>query len=154
MKKFNNRVCSEEGCYEEYTPLGPAAKYCPSCALSRSRESGIRSTREYRIRNGLVKNPGVGKGGANAKYKEDSQYSTGIARFQNIRSRIKKERRYCERCGEDLTNASRYHWCVHHRDHDRSHNDDKNLELLCKSCHQIEHECHKAFEGATTIRKE
>jgi hypothetical protein len=50
-----------------------------------------------------------------------------------------------------LISVGKYEWVVHHRDHDRSNNVDENFELLCKRCHQIEHECHKAFEGAEVI---
>lgn len=151
MSKFKDRKCSNVNCDTIYTPRGPASKYCYRCSEANRKESDRRRAQAYRIRKGLVEKPGVGKGGANKQYREDSQYKSGISRFQKMRSKIKDERRYCERCNKDLINASRYHWCVHHRNHNRSINDDYNLELLCKRCHQLEHDCHKAFEGATTI---
>ena len=32
---------------------------------------------------------------------------------------------------------------VHHKDHNRKNNVESNFELLCKRCHQVEHECWK-----------
>ena len=81
-------------------------------------------------------------------------YKDGSYTYETIRSEIKQDIRFCERCDTDLTNATRYFWVVHHKDHDHYNNDRDNLELLCRRCHQIEHECWKAFEGATTISKE
>jgi 5-methylcytosine-specific restriction endonuclease McrA len=34
---------------------------------------------------------------------------------------------------------------VHHRNRDRSDNQLENLEVLCRSCHQREHEAHRNF---------
>lgn len=47
---------------------------------------------------------------------------------------------------------------MHHKDHNRKNNREENFELLCKRCHQVEHECWKNLpngyrEGATTIPK-
>jgi 5-methylcytosine-specific restriction endonuclease McrA len=39
----------------------------------------------------------------------------------------------CNRCG------SKKYLLVHHKDRDRENNDDSNLEVLCKACHQKEH---------------
>ena len=43
----------------------------------------------------------------------------------------------CTRCqsGKNLL--------VHHKDEDRTNNDLSNLEVLCRRCHQMEHECWK-----------
>lgn len=151
MPIFNPRECALEDCSEIFTPTGPAAKFCPTCAKQRMAECIRRSAYADKLRKGQIKKPGVGKGGNNAKGIEDSNYRNGISYFLKIRGQIHKERRYCNRCDRDLLGASRYHWAVHHIDHDRTNNADENFELLCKKCHQIEHECHKAFEGAETI---
>lgn len=154
MPKFKERLCGLQDCTNSFVPSGPASKFCDNCALERRRLSSCTRTANYRVRNNLIKKPGVGKGGNNAKGIEDSQYSTGIASFQTIkRSTLKEKISECQRCHTDLSNAGRYEWCVHHIDHSRSNNDYSNLELLCKRCHQIEHECHKAFESAETIEK-
>ena len=149
MRIFSNRTCE---CGNEYIPKGPAARFCPICADEKRKEAGRRGTQNYRIRNGLIQNPGVGKGGANKKGSEDNQYRTGIVYFMKNRRRLKDERRYCERCELDLADATRYQWVIHHRDHNRENNVDSNFELLCKRCHQIEHDCETAFlSRATTI---
>lgn len=88
---------------------------------------------------------GVGKGGANRKGAEDEQFTSGIGYFHKSTHRIRRERRFCERCHKDLINVGRYFWCVHHRDRNRANNCDENFELLCKRCHQIEHNCIEAL---------
>lgn len=77
----------------------------------------------------------------NDKYTEDSQYKNGIGFFLRMRSVIKEERRFCERCGKDLKGVGRYLWAVHHKDHNHYNNILENFELLCKGCHQKEHQC-------------
>ena len=69
------------------------------------------------------------------------------------RARYKDKIRFCERCNKDLKNATHYLWVMHHIDRNKTNNplDSSNWELLCKRCHQIEHECWLAFEGAPTI---
>jgi hypothetical protein len=91
-------------------------------------------------------NIGVGKGGSNLKFKADPQYRNGIGNFHRLKREMRLAITACERCGKDLTDVSRYEWCVHHKDHDRTHNVRENLEMLCKRCHQVEHECHKALK--------
>jgi len=88
---------------------------------------------------------GVGKGGANAVGKADDQYRNGICYFRRRRHEIRAERKNCERCGKNLTDAKAGEWAVHHRDRDRSNNADANLELLCKRCHQLEHNCQASL---------
>lgn len=88
---------------------------------------------------------GVGKGGANAKGTEDSQYKNGIGLFLSVVSTIREEVRFCERCDKDLLYVGIGEWATHHRDHDRSNNVRENFELLCKRCHQLEHECYENF---------
>lgn len=75
------------------------------------------------------------------------KYVSGIGLFFRARKIYKDSVRYCERCGKDLKDAGRYMWCVHHKDHDRTHNTGDNFELLCKSCHQREHECAKQLKN-------
>lgn len=144
-RKLKDKNC--QMCGNIYSPTGSCSKFCDACRPESLRLLAIKGTRDYRIRNGLIQIPGVGKGGNAMKGIQDSSYKTGIAYFQNSRKRIKDERRYCERCKKDLLEATRYHWVVHHRDHDRTHNIDENFELLCKRCHQLEHNCHLAFNG-------
>lgn len=151
MPKFNMKSCENPGCDSVFMPTGPAARFCQECAAEIRKARNRDNSQRFRIAHGLVEKPGVGKGGNNRKGHEDSQYTTGIGGFMNIRRVIKEQRRYCNRCDKDLIDAGRYEWVVHHIDHDRTNNSEDNFELLCKRCHQVEHECHTAFERAETI---
>lgn len=85
---------------------------------------------------------------------EHWNYQKGKYVNETIRREFRNEHRYCEQCKTDLLNANRWQWVLHHKDHNHFNNDPSNWQLLCKRCHQIEHECWLAFEGATTISKE
>lgn len=108
-------------------------------------------TAAYRARKGLIKNPGVGKGGFPHSGKLHPNYKHGFYVAQTQSRQYKDKVRYCERCGEDLHDATRHKWVMHHKDHNHANHDISNLELLCKRCHQIEHKCWRAFEGSETI---
>ena len=136
------------GCGLEFSPIRKDQQYCKRQDCLRKRE------RERNKRRALTWKPetvGVGKGGSNKVGSEHVQYSTGKGTLNRLRHKIKKEVRYCEYCGADLKNASSKSWCIHHVDRDRTNNMRANLCLLCKRCHQVEHKCWEAFEGATTI---
>ena len=140
-----------ETCSVEYLGSNPS-RYCLNCKEIHKLESQRRRTYAYQLRNSLIKNPGVGKGGANLGGTLDSQYKTGISLFRKIGKKIKAEIRYCERCSKDLSNVNNYSWVIHHIDHDSTNNVESNFELLCKSCHQIEHKCYLSFsKRAETI---
>ncbi len=143
MATMKPKLCND--CGQEFIPKGPAGKYCEVHAEERRKECGRRGTQSYRIRHGLIQKPGVGKGGNNAKGPEDSQHTTGIMFFQRNRRYYRDLWKLCNRCEKDLTEAGRYEWVIHHRDHDRTNNVEENFELLCKKCHQIEHDCHEHF---------
>lgn len=144
-------------CGKSYTPRGTASKYCVQCAEALRKEKARIGTQKYRIRNGLIEKPGVGSGG-NQLGEKNHRYTTGISSvFIAEGKRMKDELGYCERCGADLTNASPHEWCCHHKDHDRTNNVRSNFELVCKRCHQLEHDCVKNLpnmERATTISQE
>lgn len=143
MKTYN-KICKE--CDVPFLGTGPTAKFCEPCAEIKRKEAELRGSYNHKLRKGLIKNPGVGKGGNQGSGSEHHSFKNGLGcNFQSQRRRIKEERRYCERCSKDLLEATRYEWCIHHKDHDRSNNVDSNFELLCKKCHQVEHDCHLAF---------
>ena len=77
---------------------------------------------------------------------ESPCYKTGIGKFFRYRKSLHNIEKHCHRCGKDLTNANRYEWVVHHKDHNRQHNTVDNFEILCKSCHQLEHKCGAALQ--------
>lgn len=66
--------------------------------------------------------------------KNHPNYKNGF--FSN-RSKIKREKpKKCERYGYDEHPEILQ---VHHKDRNRSNNEEKNLELLCPNCHFLEH---------------
>lgn len=145
--RFKDRQC--KSCGVSYTPTGPAHKYYVKCGKEREKLSPYKAILEYRIRQGSK--VGVGKGGAVKRGKDHPKYSSGEGWFQSYSAQYKAKINRCERCGKDLTDATSAEWACHHRDHDRTNQTPENIELLCKRCHQIEHDCHKAIQGATTI---
>lgn len=154
MKVFKDKPCRY--CNKTFQPQAPCNLYCSDECFKavfipkqrkRSYDAWAKKVREE----GREHVIGVGRGGSTKKWKEDSQYKNGLGQFNRLRKKMKEEINQCQRCSKDLSNASHAGWACHHKDHDRSNNVPENLELLCKRCHQIEHECWKAFEGATTI---
>lgn len=98
---------------------------------------------------------------ANGTIDPTSDFSSTYQHRQ-VRNNLRIERRYCERCGKDLTtkHITKYDWVVHHRDHDRSNDNTNNFELLCKQCHQTHHlvKCEKTgrfiSQSSETISEE
>lgn len=147
MRTFKEKQCAI--CNKNYIPKGSSSKYCSDeCAAiyAKTRQKDYQD--KYNRKKG--RQVGVGSGGLTGFGKDNFNYKNGIGIFAKIRRSIKEEIRYCERCNTDLLHVDRFHWCVHHKDHDRTHNERDNLELLCKRCHQIEHNCIQAFEGVET----
>lgn len=121
-------------------------------ALDKRKEKARVNIAASRAASGKIKKPGVGKGGNPYRGADHPSYKHGKYMFEHLRYEVKEEMVHCERCDKDLTDAGQYWWVVHHKDHNQYNNARTNLELLCKRCHQIEHECHLAFtKGATTI---
>lgn len=157
MAKINyealpSRTC--EYCKKEYKPTGPAQKTCTTCrkhieSVTSQVYHDIARIKKYGT------HEGIGSGNTQGRGKEHHSYKNGTGLFLTLRKQVREEVRYCEDCGKDLKDVSKYHWCVHHIDYDRTHNDRENLKLLCKRCHQVEHDCIRNIaEGATTISKE
>lgn len=123
-------------CGKSYTPTGPCSKYCSKECKAKvwTREVLSKLVYDSQVRRGIIKQPGVGTGHGQGlgpthhSYKPDAPH-----RFRDHMKNV------CERCG------SRKFLCGHHKDRDRSNNEPENIETLCKSCHQKEHECHKNF---------
>jgi predicted nucleic acid-binding Zn ribbon protein len=147
MRKFNKKECSV--CGNTYTPIGSCSKYCSDeCKKVILRSKQKEYSARYNKKRG--REVGVGSGGLTKSGKDNFNYKTGLGIFAKLRPIIKEKIRYCERCNKDLINATRYEWCIHHKDHNRNNNSEDNFELLCKRCHQIEHNCIKALEGVET----
>lgn len=143
------KECPE--CHNMFKPTGQNHKYCTtSCQLVSNVEK--RKISRYKCARKRGVHVGVGKGGRTGSGKDNHNYKHGWGICINNRARIKQERRYCEDCGKDLVDATHYMWVVHHIDHNKYNNpeDGSNWKLLCKKCHQREHKCWLALEGATT----
>jgi len=132
-------------CSQLFVPKGPAGRYCETCSKIKYKEAKVREIRARAIM------PGVGKGGYPHRGEAHPRFKHGRYTYETTRHEIKQARRYCERCEKDLDAAVHYQWVIHHRDHNQYNYHIGNLELLCTSCHLIEHGIKKPFEGATTI---
>lgn len=149
MTKFKEKACSV--CGGTYLPTGRCSKYCPACAPAAHKAVAKAAVHAWAVAKGVFK--GTGSGSATGLGPANRMYRHGVNTFRRWARERKELLGACERCGVSLVDASKSHWAGHHKDHDRTNNTIDNLEVLCKRCHQIEHECHKAFEGLTTIPK-
>lgn len=86
---------------------------------------------KHRVKTGKINKPGVGSGG-NQYGTDNHMYKTGIGTYS--KRAFAHYGRLCNRC------SSTVHLVVHHKNEDRTDNTLKNLEVLCKSCHQKHHE--------------
>lgn len=150
MRKFGEKQC--KFCGTTYIPTGSSSKYCSKDCRTKDSVAKMKlHILKYRI---WKKNENVGIGSGTGSGVSNVAYKNGLGMFRRMAVALKSEFHQCEKCNKDLFNATRYHWCVHHIDHDRSNNVWHNLQLLCKSCHQREHDCIKHLKGVETIRKE
>jgi HNH endonuclease len=147
MRKLKNRHCNN--CGAEYTPTGSCSKYCPTCKPVVTKEVQKEAIKRWAINKGILN--GKGSGSSTGTEKANHMYSHGRCVFRRWAKERKLQEGLCEHCGKDIKDATHYEWVGHHKDHNPNNNVIENLILLCKQCHQIEHECHKAFEGVTTI---
>lgn len=150
MRELKQKNCSI--CNIQYQPTGSCSKYCPICRPIETKRITVESIKRWNHAKGRLN--GKGSGSATGKGKDNHMYKYGLANFQQYARERKETLGLCKECGKDIKNATHYKWVGHHIDHDRKNNDISNLKLMCKSCHQKEHKCWKAFEGVTTIRKE
>lgn len=132
-----DKVCVD--CGSSYKATGPAAKYCESCAAQRKelekKKKRIRAEKRRR-KKGCRIGRGALPGDQHPMYKHGYYVAQTQARwYKHLAEHT------CERCGKDLEHVNKWQWVVHHKDHDHSNHDINNLELLCKSCHQKEHNC-------------
>lgn len=138
MKTFKEKSCRV--CGKIFLPIGPAGLYCSDCAPIMAKKAEIRGYEAYERRNGVL--VGVGTGHHQIFGKDNVCYKFGLGTYVKDKLKLMSEYK-CERCGKDLTlditNKSKT-WGVHHKDRNRKNNNPDNWELLCKSCHQIEHE--------------
>lgn len=132
-------------CSVSFIPTGNNHKRCAGCA----KQVNLKQMNDWYYKH---KVPGPGSGGKLEK--ENQNYKHGLSVFRRwAKERLKSLDYCCERCGQSIDVSVRGTWAGHHKDHNRANNIKENLEVLCKKCHQIEHECWRAFQGVTTIPK-
>lgn len=143
--KLKEKICVT--CNNVYMPTGRCSKYCPGCKEIETKRVAKEAVKRWGYANGVLN----GTGSGSKKGHEASNYKHGRSTFTRWAREKKETIGLCDDCGKDIKQATHYEWVGHHKDHDRTNNTIENLSLLCKRCHQIEHECWKAFEGVTTI---
>jgi len=133
------KVCK---CGTGFTATGPAALYCSTCKQAREdeirrvkRERAERKRRERGCRIGRGALPGA----------DHPNYKHGYYVAQTQSQKYRQKVRYCEECGVDTHELSRWHWMMHHIDHNHANHSEDNLQLLCKSCHAKTHDMHTNF---------
>lgn len=131
-KSKRNRLCVETRrracirCNNEISPKKySSAKYCSE--ICRDRDGSYR----YRVKHGLIKNPGVGSGNNQPIGPTHPTYKNGIGSF--AKRAFERYEHKCAWC------KSKRHLLVHHKNHDRTNNRLSNLIIVCKSCHQKHH---------------
>lgn len=129
-----------------FIPTGRNHKYCAVCAKSRAKQV----VKAWGYKTGVLN--GSGSGSSTGTGKDNFQYSHGRSVFRRwAKERLKQLAYCCERCGNSIDASARGTWAGHHKDHNCMNNVQDNLEVLCKRCHQLEHECWRAFQSVTTI---
>lgn len=143
LKQFKPKPCKH--CKIVFTPQAPCNLFCSDCQKLKPEWERQRCLRK-RFRTG------VGKGGGQRTGKDSPFWTKGLGWYPKEGKRLKALHPFCERCQKDLRNVRPVEWCTHHRDHNRLNNVTENLEILCKQCHQQEHEAGKHFRKNAELK--
>jgi len=134
-------------CKKQFLPTGNNHKRCKFCG----RLKNLQTMKDWHKANVVT---GEGSGSKTGFEKDNPYYKHGQCVFRRwAKEKLQALSYCCERCGTFIDVSKRGSWAGHHKDHNRQNNIKDNLEVLCKRCHQIEHECWTAFQGVTTIPK-
>ena len=134
-------------CGKSYYKTGKNQKRCPECIQLYQQEYRKAWYTSHKI-------PGNGSGSSTGHEKDNPMFKHGQCVFRRwAKEKLKQLNYCCERCGITIDASARGTWAGHHKDHNRRNNIQDNLEVLCKKCHQIEHECWRALQCVTTIPK-
>lgn len=125
-------------CSTEYQETGRAQLYCPTCKAAKVEEQRLRK-KEYAERKRRERGAKVGRGAPAGAAHPNYRHGWYVAQTQA--RELLERRRCCERCGINLIGVTKWQWCMRHKDHNHANHDESNLELLCKRCHQMEHNC-------------
>lgn len=130
-------------CNELFVVTGKKHFYCKQCSSKKQREL----VDSYRKKKGVL--VGVGSGNAQGRGESHHTYKNGIQGYRDLARGNKPP--FCERCQTSIDFSNWAKWCVHHKDHNRENNKLENLELLCKRCHQLEHNCQANLPKAVKV---
>ena len=104
MTNYGTTKCLD--CGIEVVKTGPRTNRCPKCTLMHKRKIRNAWHMQDRIKKGDP-TVGLGRGGSNKKGEDNPLFKTGMGRFYAMRKEMLATINHCERCGKDLTNASR-----------------------------------------------
>ena len=150
MRVFKEKECLF--CGTSYIPSGSSSKYCSlSCRKTHYISTGLSKHWRDTHNKKIGKMVGVGSGGLTQCGKANPAYRNGNGSYRYYGRKLKESGVPCNRCGKDLKTATRHEWCTHHIDGDRTNNSLDNLELLCKRCHQIHHDC--GYKSLPSLKK-
>ena len=150
MRIFKEKNCKY--CGTSYVPTGSSSYYCSkNHQYLHYKEIGKLKIYRDTFNSKAGKVVGVGSGGLTKSWEGNPAYRNGNGSYRMYGRKLKESGVPCNRCGKDLTTAKRGEWCTHHMDGNRSNNTRENLELLCKRCHQIHHDC--GYNSLPSLRK-
>lgn len=167
MRRHRKKDCKY--CGKMYQPTGQNERACADCKKHLANVQGqvVRDVQRFKKFGSYAT---IGKGQQQPTGSDSPHYTNGIGFFHKFSPVMRATKKFCERCGRDITVEATGKWgyAVHHKDHDRTHNEPENFELMCRRCHQIHHDCvdnlcvkngtplddEWHLESATTIREE
>lgn len=106
-------------------------KYCDDCGDIRKKSYN--------------KDAAAKKRGLKLSYTKSSKqngFKDGIGIYRQL-----KDKKFCTKC------KSQKNLLIHHKDEDRTNNHPSNLEVLCKRCHQVEHQCWSTLPKGEELSK-
>lgn len=122
LSNVTNKSFKCDLCAKEFKPNSNRQKYCDSCRVKLQKEYNKDYNKKTYTKIGYD----------HLVLRNANRFKTGIGIYQKLKKLSLDDLR-CERCN------SEENLLVHHKDRNRHNNELDNLELLCKSCHQLEH---------------
>ena len=131
IKKYKNQFCSKE-CHHKFYDTRIEV-YCFTCGKSiLRRENEIKKSKDGNFF--CSKSCKTSFTNTKRSLENHPNWKNGESSYRKIALDNKTES--CEKCGYDEYIEVLE---VHHKDKNRKNNDISNLEILCPTCHKIEH---------------